>query len=110
MPKYFKAVSVNWNGDIVSKLIVEGIFKGNAMDLSTLILYPDRLLYSYMMSITAVTEVSGLDMYKSTSSANNTILCSSSPIEMPLTLLLDLIASASGSMTNENRAGDKGQP
>jgi hypothetical protein len=33
-----------------------------------------------------------------------------SPIKMPLMLLLDLIASASGSMTNENRAGEKGQP
>ena len=80
MPKHFKPVSVNWNGDIISKLIVEGIFRGKAMDVFTLILYPDRLSNSDMMYITAVTEVSGLDMYKSTLSANNEILCFSSHI------------------------------
>ena len=57
MPKYSKPVSDSWNGDIISQLIVEGIFKGIDMDLSTLILFPDRLPYSDM--ITAATEVSG---------------------------------------------------
>jgi hypothetical protein len=51
-----------------------------------------------------------LQLYKSILSANNEIICSSSSIEMPLTLLLDLIASASDSMTNVNKAGDEGQP
>lgn len=55
-------------------------------------------------------EDSGLDIFKIILSAKIPILWLSEPILIPCMMLLDLMYSASDSMTRKNIIGDMGQP